>query len=69
MEMGLMHVAATLANAGIRLDLARPIGETEMFVVEIPDGTEYLFSKAGLMTLKDVGGLTTLGVQKFGVKR
>jgi hypothetical protein len=69
MEAEVMRIAATLATGGIRIDVLQPNTITEVFVSELPNGAQYLFSRAGLFKLRDEGRLTIPGVESSGVRR
>jgi hypothetical protein len=69
MERELMQVTATLANAGIRMDVRQPNTITEVFVAELPNGSQYVFSRAGLFKLSDEGKLNIPGIEGSGVLR
>ena len=68
MEHELMQAAATLANAGIRMDVQQPNSSKEVFVAELPNGTRYLFSRARLLKLRDEGKLNILGIEGSGIQ-
>ena len=69
MEQELTHIMSQLANAGIRVDVLHPNSRTEIFVVELPDGKQYLFLRAGLVKLRDEGKLNITGIEEYGVTR
>jgi len=64
-----MNIAGILTNADIRVDVIHPDSRTEIFVAELPNGEQYLFSKAGLLKLRDDGKLNIAGIEEFGVSR
>lgn len=64
-----MQVAAILATAGIRMNVRHAESNKEIFVVELPNGIEYLFSRAGLLKLRDRNQLDVPGVEGAGVRR
>jgi len=68
-EQELTHIMSQLANAGIRVDVLHPNSRTEIFVVELPDGKQYLFLRAGLVKLRDEGKLNITGIEEYGVTR
>ena len=64
-----MQIAATLANARHPFGMfMRPIPKW-VFVAELPNGTQYLFSKAGLFKLRKEGKLNVPGVEVSGVRK
>ena len=69
MEPEVMRIAATLATGGIRIDVLQANTKTEVFVAELPNGTQYLFSKGGLLKMRDDGKLTVPGIESSGVRR
>jgi hypothetical protein len=64
-----MRVAAILATAGIRINAQQANSSKEIFVVEVPSGIEYLFSRAGLLKLRNRNKLNVPGVEESGVLR
>jgi hypothetical protein len=68
-EQELSNIISQLANAGIRVDVQYPNDRTELFVAELPDGKKYLFSRGGLLKLRDQGKLNITGIEEYGVMR
>jgi len=58
-----------LANAGVRIEILQPNSPTEVFVAELPNGKQYLFSRAGLLKLRDEGKLNIPGIEEFGTTK
>ena len=69
MEQELLNIMSQLANAGIRIDVLQPNSRTEVFVAELPNGTQYLFLRAVLLQLRDEGKMNIPGIEEFGVTR
>jgi hypothetical protein len=69
MEAEVMRIAATLASGGIRMDVLQPNSHTEVFVAELPNKKQYLFTRAGLLKLRYDGKLNMAGIEEFGVAR
>ncbi len=65
----MMKVAAKLANAGIRLDVQEPNTKTEVFIAELPNGSQYLLSRSGLFQLRDEGKLSIPGIESSGIHK
>ena len=65
----LSNIMSQLANVGIRIDVLQPNSPTEVFVAELPNGKQYLFSRAGLLKLRDEGQLNIPGIETSGVTR
>jgi len=68
-DEGLTRIMSQLANAGVRMDVHRRDSHTELFVAELPSGKRYLFSKTGLLKLRDKGKLSIPRIEEFGVMR
>ena len=69
MDEELTRIVSQLATEGIRVDVRQPNSSKEVFVVELSDGTKYLFSGAGLLRLRDEGRLNIRGIEKSGVRK
>jgi hypothetical protein len=69
MEAEVVRIAATLASGGIRMDVLQPNSHTEVFVAELPNKKQYLFTRAGLLKLGYDGKLNMAGIEEFGVTR
>ena len=68
MEQELTHIMSQLANAGIRVDVflsrfAYRKYSSPSFLTE----NQYLFSRAGLLKLRDEGKLNIPGIEEFGL--
>jgi hypothetical protein len=69
MEQELSNIMSQLTNAGVRIDVQEPNSATEVFVAELPNGRQYLFTRTGLMKLRDDGKMNIPGIEEFGVTR
>lgn len=69
MEQELLNIMSLLANAGIRMDVLQADSSTEVFVAELPNKKQYLFTRAGLLKLRYDGKLNISGIEEFGVIR
>jgi hypothetical protein len=68
-EQELLNIMSQLANACIRIDVLQPDSHTEVFVAELPNKKQYLFTRAGLLKLRDEGKLNIPGIEEVGVTR
>jgi len=68
-DQHLAHIMSQLANAGVRIEILQPNSPTEVFVAELPNGKQYLFSRAGLLKLRDEGKLNIPGIEEFGTTK
>jgi len=68
-DQHLAHIMSQLANAAVRIDILQPNSPTEVFVAELPNGKQYLFSRAGLLKLRDEGKLNIPGIEEFGTTK
>jgi hypothetical protein len=64
-----MRIMSQLANEGIRMDVLQPNSHTEVFVAELPNKKQYLFTRAGLLKLRYDGKLNIQGIEESGVTR
>jgi hypothetical protein len=66
-EPEMTRIMSQLANEGVRMDAFQPDSHTEVSVAELPNRKQHLFSKAGLLKLRDEGKLNVVGIEEFGV--
>jgi hypothetical protein len=65
----LTRIMSQLANEGVRMDVLQPNSHTEVFVAELPNKKQYLFTRVGLLKLRDEGRLNIPGIEESGVTR
>jgi hypothetical protein len=68
-EQELSNIMSQLTKAGVRIDVQEPNSHTEVFVAELPNGRQYLFTRTGLVKLRDDGKLNIPGIEEFGLTR
>jgi hypothetical protein len=68
-EQELMNIMSQLTKEGIRMDVQNPNDRNEIFIAELPNGKQYLFTRTGMLKLRDEGKLNIMGIEEFGVTR